>query len=480
MSGSRQVNFFRFNKVFKACYFIGIAFIFSLGTSCTNDRMSDQDVDQGTQPNIVLIFLDDAGWADFQPFSETRYPTPNVKKLAEEGRVFMNFYVPQAICSASRAALLTGTYPERNRLFGAHGPRQRGLNPEFVTLGETLQASGYQTATFGKWHIGDQPDTRPPARGFNESSGIMYSNDMWAGHPVNPEYWSQWPLQYWENGEVVIDSVTADHQKLFTKWITEDSVDFINRNSEAPFFLYVPHPMPHVPLFVSENFEGISGTGLYGDVIMELDWSVGEIMNALHQNGIRENTIVIFTSDNGPWLTYGNHSGQTPFREGKSTSFDGGIRSPLIISYPPEVESNTVSHDTFFSIDFFPTLASLVSANLPDYEIDGKNIWNLITGSNNADNPHDYYAISRVDQFQGVISGDGKWKLMLPHEYVHPITGGKDGNPGLTEQKFIDYALFDMVHDPQERLNVIEEYPEIASKLIKFAESHRVKFFENH
>lgn len=479
MTGNRQSYSYGLKKVLPVYFLVTIGFIFSFGISCTTDRQSDQDVDHGSQPNIVLIFLDDAGWSDFQPFSETRYPTPNVKKLAEEGRLFTNFYVPQAICSASRAALLTGTYPERNRLFGAHGPRQRGLDPQYETLGETLKKSGYKTAIFGKWHIGDQPDTRPPARGFDESSGIMYSNDMWAGHPVNPEYWSQWPLQYWKNGEVIIDSVTADHQKMFTQWITSDSVDFINRSGNQPFFLYVPHPMPHVPLFVSENFEGISGTGLYGDVIMELDWSVGEIMSALHQNGIRDNTIVIFTSDNGPWLTYGNHSGQTPFREGKSTSFDGGIRSPLIISYPPEIESNTVSHNTFFSIDLFPTLAGLASAKIPEYEIDGRNVWRLITGNNEADYPHDFYAITRVDQFQGVITGDGKWKLMLPHDYVHPLTGGKDGEPGLTEQRAIDYALFDMVHDPQERMNVIEEYPEIASELIKFADSHRIKFFLN-
>jgi len=464
-------------NVISAFLVIGIGLIFLVVSSCSSDRTPAQSDLQDVQPNIVLIFLDDAGWADFQPFSETRYPTPNVKKLAEEGRMFLNFYVPQAICSASRAALLTGTYPERNRLFGAHGPRQRGLDPQFVTMGEMLQESGYRTASFGKWHIGDQPDTRPPARGFDESSGIMYSNDMWAGHPVNPEYWAQWPLQYWRNGEIEIDSVTADHQKLFTKWITEDSVDFINRNPDRPFFLYVPHPMPHVPLFVSENFEGISGTGLYGDVIMELDWSVGEIIRALEQNEIKENTIVIFTSDNGPWLTYGNHSGQTPFREGKSTSFDGGIRSPLIISYPAKIEPNTVSHDTFFSIDFFPTLAGLAAANIPDYEIDGKDVWDLISGDNRSDHPHDYYAITRVDQFQGVISSDGKWKLMLPHEYVHPLTGGKDGEPGLTEQRSIGCALFDMVHDPQERMNVIEEYPDIASEMMKFAELHRVKFF---
>jgi arylsulfatase A len=458
------------------CLLILLLFFWGFLSGCT--AMESESSESWVPPNIVLIFLDDAGYADFQPFAETRYPTPNVSRLADEGRSFYNFYVPQAICSASRAALLTGTYPERNRLFGAHAPRQRGLDPSFVTMGEMLQDAGYRTASFGKWHIGDHQDTRPPERGFDESSGIMYSNDMWADHPVNPEFWGQFPLEYWNNGEVTIDSVTADDQKYFTTWFTEDSVDFINRNANNPFFLYVPHPMPHVPLFVSEKFAGASGTGLYGDVIMELDWSVGEILDALEQNGIRDNTIVIFTSDNGPWLPYGNHAGKTPFRQGKSTSFDGGVRSPLIISWPGELEPGSRSHDIFFSIDFMPVIAGLTGADLPDYEIDGRDIWDLIAGKDGAENPHDYYSITRVDQFQGIISGDGKWKLMLPHEYISIHTGGRDGQPGENRQAFIDTSLYDMIHDPFEKVNVIEVYPDVADKLLRFAEQHRETFFE--
>jgi arylsulfatase A len=453
-----------------------ICFGFTIFASCTEQETSISDED--TQPNIVLIFLDDAGFADFQPFAETRYPTPNVVRLAEEGRSFFNFYVPSAVCSASRAALLTGTYPERNRMFGAHAPRQRGLDPDFVTMGEMLQDQGYVTASFGKWHLGDQEDTRMHVRGFDETSGIMYSNDMWADHPENPEYWGQWPLQYWENGVVTIDSVTAADQPHFTTWFTEDSVDFINSNSDRPFFLYVPHPMPHVPLFVSEKFEGASGTGLYGDVMMELDWSLGEIMDALEENGVKDNTIIIFTSDNGPWLSYGNHSGQTPYREGKGTSFDGGIRSPLVISYPGHIDSNTVSHDTFFSIDFLPTLATLAGAELPAYEIDGKDVWGLITGEN-IENPHDFYAFTFNQELQGVFSGDGKWKLVLPHSYRTVVRGGIDGEAGIYRQEPIEEPmLFDMVHDPYEKINVIDEYPEIASKLMEYAEQHNQQFFE--
>lgn len=430
------------------------------------------------KPNIVLIFLDDAGYGDFQPFFNTGYETPNIQSLAEEGRKFTNFYVPQAICSASRAALLTGTYPGRNGVFGAHGPTDRGLETNFVTMAEMLKANGYTTGFFGKWHLGDQPETRPHNRGFDEAVGIMYSNDMWADHPESPDYWGQWPLQYWKNGEVEIDSVTADHQKNFTKWFTEESVDFINRSSDQPFFLYLPHPQPHVPLFVSDEFEGVSESGLHGDVIMELDWSVGEIVNALEENGIRDNTIIIFSSDNGPWLSYANHSGRTPFREGKGTSFDGGIRSPLLISYPNGIDKNTVSENTFFSIDLMPTLAAVSGSSLPDYEIDGKNVWNLITGEDGTTSPQKYYSFTNGSEFQGVMSGDGKWKLHLPHGYRTSPVGGKDGLPGLYQQSRIDTALFDMVHDPFEKVNVLDEYPEIAGDLLDVARDHRAKFFE--
>ena len=439
---------------------------------------SHDNTEKPSEPNIVIIFLDDAGWADFQPFAETRYPTPHVRQLAEEGKTFHNFYVPQAVCSASRAALLTGCYPERVDLFGAHAPRQRGLEPEFATTGELLQQAGYTTGFFGKWHIGDQPDTRPPARGFDESAGIMYSNDMWADHPENPDFWGQWPLQYWQNGEITIDSVTAGDQTWFTTWFTEKSVDFINRNNGSPFFLYLAHPQPHVPLFVSDKFAGKSGTGLYGDVIMELDWSVGEVMKALKEHGIADNTIVMFTSDNGPWLSYGNHAGMTPYRGEKGTTFDGGVRSPLIIRYPPQIEPGTVSHQAFMSIDLFPTISWLTGAPLPDYEIDGKNVWDIITGREGAENPHDYYSFTLGRNFEGVISADGKWKLHLPHNYRYPLKGGIDGQAGIYIQKRIDTALFDMVHDPYEKVNVIEGFPEIASELLRYAEKHKKKFFD--
>ena len=431
------------------------------------------------KPNVVIIFMDDSGWADFEPFGEKVLETPNVSQLAAEGTAFHNFYVPQAICSASRSALMSGSYPGRTKVFGAHGPNAWGLDTTFATMGEVFGAAGYATAAFGKWHCGDTPETRSYARGFDETCGLMYSNDMWRHHPENPEYWGQWPLQYWENGTVTIPDVDRSDQKNLTKWYTEHAVDFINRNQDQPFLLYVPHSMPHVPLFCSEAFEGKSGKGLYSDVMLEIDWSVGQINQALKENGIDQNTIVIFTSDNGPWVSYGNHAGETPFREAKGTSFDGGVRSACIMKLPGQIKEGTVSSRTLGTVDLLPTLCHLANIPLPENEIDGENVWDLITGVDGADNPHDYYAFSNGNNFEGVMSGDGRWKLHLPHAYRTLEKAGMDGLAGKYGQAQIDTALFDMENDPYETTNVLQEHPDIATGLIELAETHISKFYSN-
>lgn len=469
-----------------------LAFLLA-AVACNRTDESKQE-----KPNVVMVFLDDAGFADFEPFGETRYPTPHVKELAEQGVSYYNFYVPQAVSSASRAALMTGCYPGRTGVFGAFGPTKKGLERKYTTMGEVMKRNGYTTGLFGKWHLGDQQGHRPHSRGFDESTGLMYSNDMWLHHPGNPDHWGKWPLSYWENGEITIDSMAPQDQRMLTTWYTRDAVDFIDRHSGEPFFLYVPHSMPHVPLFCSDKFKGKSGLGLYEDVMMELDWSVGQIMNALEEKGLEKNTIFIFIgSDNGPWLSYMDRSGKTPYREGKSTIFDGGVRNSCIIRYPEHLEPNTTSHKAFSSIDILPTICHLTGTPLPENEIDGKNVWNLITHNPEAENPHEYYPFSRRDVFQGVISGDGKWKLHLRHAYqtlekgiggeytigqVRPVEPDSTlarqiRRPLIYTEQMIDTALFDMVHDPYEKRNVIKRYPDVAKKLIQYAEQHKEVFY---
>ena len=437
---------------------------------------------EGRPPNFVVILLDDAGWADFKPFGHPPYSTPNVEQLAAEGCRFNNFYVPQAICSASRSALLSGCYPGRTKVFGAHGPGARGLEPSFATMGEVLQAKGYKTAVFGKWHIGDQPETRPPARGFDESCGLMYSNDMWEFHPEAAQNYKV-PLQFWENGKVKVERMTPDLQPMLTTWYTEHAVDFIHRNKANPFLLYVPHSMPHVPLFRSEKFKDKSGAGVYGDVMMELDWSIGEILKALREDGLDENTLVVLTSDNGPWTSYGNHAGATPFREAKGTGFDGGTRSACIMRYPGKMEEGKIaagsaSTKALCTIDLLPTFARLAGASLPKNPIDGLDVWDLIVDKPGAVNPHDFYAFSTADKFEGVISGDGHWKLHVPHAYRTLVEVGNNGKPGKFRQAKIDLSLFDMEKDPFETINVVEKFPDVASRMKMYAEQHRKQFFE--
>jgi arylsulfatase A-like enzyme len=433
--------------------------------------------EQETKPNVVIIFLDDSGWADFEPFGEEVLKTPHVAQLASEGTAFHNFYVPQAVCSASRSALLSGCYPGRTKVFGAHGPNAWGLDTTFATMGEVFSAAGYATAAFGKWHCGDLPETRSHARGFDETCGLMYSNDMWRYHPESPDYWGQWPLRYWENGTIVIEDVEKADQKHLTRWYTEHAVDFIQRNRDKPFLLYVPHSMPHVPLFCSDEFEGKSGQGLYGDVMLEIDWSVGQINQALKDSGLDKNTILILTSDNGPWVSYGNHAGLTPFREAKGTTFDGGVRSACLMKLPGKIKAGAVSERSFGSIDLLPSLCNLAGIPLPENEIDGKNVWELITGEAGAENPHRYYAFSNGRNFEGILSGDGAWKLHLPHNYRSLETAGMDGEAGVYKQLHTDTALFHMESDPYETTNVLADHPEVASELIKLAEMHKSRFY---
>lgn len=440
-----------------------------------NGICQDNNTTSNSSPNIILIFTDDQGYNDVGVFGAEDISTPNLDQMANDGAKLTNFYAAQAVCSASRAAILTGSYPNRIGIHNALMPNSRkGLNPKEITLAEILKNKGYATAIFGKWHLGDAAEFMPTKHGFDEYFGIPYSNDMWPLHPQQGPIFDFGPLPLYEN-EKVIDTLTD--QTNLTTLITQHSVDFIERNKDNPFFLYVPHPQPHVPLYVSDKFKGKSNRGLYGDVIMELDWSVGEIIKSVEQNGLTENTIIIFTSDNGPWLAYGNHSGSAyPFREGKGTGWEGGQREPFIIKYPKEIEAGVTIDAPLMAIDIFPSLAEVVNSELPDEVIDGKSAWSLLTGKTNESPQEAYFFYYRVNELFGVRYG--KWKLYFPHTYrtMDGQAPGKDGLSG--EYKMVDLKqieLYDLESDPSETKNVAASNAKVVATIKKLADDMRIR-----
>ncbi len=420
-------------------------------------------------PNFVIIFTDDQGYQDVGCFGSPNISTPNLDRMAAQGIRFTSFYVGQAVCSASRAALLTGCYPNRVGILGALSPKSKtGISSNEVTLAQLLKSQDYHTAIFGKWHLGDSPQFLPTRHGFDEYFGLPYSNDMWPHHPTSRTNYPPLPLF---EGEKVIQ-LMPDQTQL-TTWYTERAVQFIEKNKERPFFLYLAHNMPHVPLHVSEKFKGKSKRGLYGDVIMELDWSVGQVLSALKKHGLDGQTLVIFTSDNGPWLSYGDHAGSAlPLREGKATTFDGGVREPCIMRWPGKIPAGKVCAEMAWSMDLLPTIAKLAGMNPPtDRIIDGKDIWPLMSGQPGARTPHEAYYYYWAQELQAVRSG--KWKLHLPHKYPHPEPPGHGGMPGKLVDKEIGSSLFDLESDIAESNNLAVQFPEVVQSLEKLAEQAR-------
>jgi len=431
-------------------------------------------------PNIVVIFCDDLGYSDVGCFGAKGYETPHLDKLAEEGIKFTNFYVASAVCSASRAALLTGCYNTRVGINGALGPNSKiGLNVDELTMGELVRQKGYATACFGKWHLGDHVRFLPTNNGFDEYYGLPYSNDMWPYHPgvrhlpmeKRIERWPHLPLI--EGTKVINPKVSPKDQEQLTTDYTKKAVSFIERNSRKPFFLYLAHSMPHVPLYVSDKFRGKTKRGIYGDVIAEIDWSVGQILDALKRTGLDRNTLVIFTSDNGPWLSYGEHSGLAePLREGKGTSWEGGVRVPFIARWPGRIPEGAVNNNPAMTIDLFPTIAKLTQSPLPEQPIDGKNIWPMLAGKKGARSPQEaYYIYYANSQLQAVISGE--WKLILPHRYrtMAGKSGGKDGIPaGYSSRTIKEPELYHLKSDVSEKKNRAKEKPEELKRLLLLAE----------
>ncbi|MCA9138081.1 MAG: sulfatase [Planctomycetales bacterium] len=451
--------------------------------------MSTRSQSAEPPPNVVIIFIDDMGYADIHPFGDTGHPTPNLDRMAAEGRRFTDFCVSSAVCSASRSALMTGCYHKRIGISGALGPKSNiGINSNETTIAEICRSKGYRTAIYGKWHLGHNPKFLPTNHGFDEYYGIPYSNDMWPLHPATvakrrdnpnaPSSWAELPMI--KDTKIVIESVQPQDQQQMTRQFTERAVEFIKRDPDKPFFLYLPHPMVHVPLFVSEDFRGKSGRGLFGDVVMEVDWSVGQILDAIEDIGVERNTLVVFTSDNGPWLSYGDHAGKaTPLREGKGTMFEGGYREPTLMWWKGKIPAGTTC-DTFAStIDLLPTIAAMTGADLPSHKIDGHDIRPLMFAEPGAKTPHESFACFYAGGLQAVRNE--RFKLVFPHQYRtlngHP--GGTGGFPVGYQQAMAERALYDLDNDIGETTDVSAEHPDVVAKLEAAAAIYREEMGDN-
>lgn len=442
-------------------------------------------------PNIVLFLIDDMGNGDIGRTGANQYETPNINLLASQGMQFTWYYCPQAVSSASRAGLLTGCYPNRIGISGALMPwAQAGINPDETTMAEMLKAKGYYTGIIGKWHLGHHEKFLPLQNGFDEYYGLPYSNDMWPvdfdGVPMRLKDTTSNKMRYpnlplIDGNEKVAEVLTLEDQDKLTTAYTERAVKFIDQNRDHPFFLYFPHSMVHIPLGVSDKFRGKSKQGLYGDVVMEVDWSVGEIMKALERNGLDKNTLVIFTTDNGPWLNFGNHAGSTGgLREGKGTSWEGGQRVPCIMRWPGVIPSGEICNKLVSAMDILPTIAEITGAPLPENKIDGVSILQLLRGDFSVTPRHDLYYYYQQNNLEAVQRD--YWKLVLPHsgQTYRGLKPGMDGWPGPTGRETINEPeLYDLRRDPGEWYNVAEYYPDKVAELQILAGEARMDLGDN-
>ena len=444
-----------------------------LALTLPHDVRTQPQTASARPPNVIIVFADDLGYADIGSFSArtgaARPSTPNLDRMAAEGVRLTNFYVAQAVCSASRAALLTGSYPNRVGITGALNHRAaHGINSAESTIAELLKTRGYATAIYGKWHLGHEQPFLPVRHGFDDYLGLPYSNDMWPRHPQQKDFYPDLPLI---DGDRVV-KLDPDQSQLTTMY-TERAVKFIERSRDTPFFVYLAHAMPHVPLFVSEKYRNKTAQGLYGDVIAEIDWSVGQVLDAVKRTGLDDNTLVIFTSDNGPWLSYGNHAGSAGgFREGKGTTFEGGVRVPFIARWPGRIPKGATGALPAMTIDLLPTIAGLAGAAVPsERAIDGRDMWPLLANASNAQAPHDALYFYWGTELHAIRSG--RWKLHLPHPYQSLERAGADGSPGAYVRKELELSLFDLEIDPGESTNLADRHPDVVKTLMEFAERAR-------
>ncbi len=404
-------------------------------------------------PNIVVLFMDDGGYGDLGCYGHPTIRTPNLDRMAAEGMRFTQFYSASGACTASRYALLTGRLPVRSGFAWVLNPRsKRGLHPKEVTIAEGLKSKGYATAVFGKWHLGHQRKYLPLQHGFDEYYGLPYSNDMLP--PRSP------PMPLIENNEVV---KTNPDQTLLTQAYTEHAIDFITRHKEGPFFLYLPYAMPHIPLHPGKAFAGRSTRGTYGDVIEEIDWSVGLILDTLRKQGLSQKTLVLFTSDNGPWIIKGKRGGSSGLlRDGKGSTWEGGMREPAIAWWPGTVPAGQVEQRVACTIDVLPTAFELAGVDLPtDRSLDGESLVSVLRGNRPGAAHRPFFYYGPGNRLHAVRKGP--WKL-------HIKTSSQ------TRKKYFDGKLpllFQLDEDPSEKYDLADKEPEVVQELTELLEQHR-------
>jgi arylsulfatase A len=446
----------------------GLTLLSLSGLSCQSATMGNVSSGSKHRPNFVIIYADDLGYGDLGCYGHPTIRTPNLDRMAAEGAKLTQFYSAAPVCTPSRAALMTGRLPVRSGMFGKRGvlfpDSGGGLPAEEITIASLLKQQGYATACVGKWHLGHLPQFLPTARGFDSYFGIPYSNDMDKAVGSDREAVTNPKIETF-NVPLMRDTKVVERpadQNTITRRYTLEAVDIIGRNKDKPFFLYMAHNMPHVPLFASEAFRGKSPRGIYGDVVEEIDWSVGQVLDALRKEDLAENTLVMFSSDNGPWLEYNEQGGSAGLlRDGKGTTWDGGMREPGLFWWPGTILAGRVLGGLSSTLDVFPTFAELAGAPLPkDRILDGNSLATFLKGK--AESPRDTMFFYSGSQLQAVRKGP--WKMYLQSKTYAVKNKLQEAKPPI---------LFHVEQDPSEQYNIAEQHPEIVEELTKIVQAHQ-------